>query len=263
MKTRVVDQVTNQERSATRAEELKIQAESIIESNKGLYKSTLKELSRQVKFPLNQPDLLDPMYLLCRKLIPRSEEFKVIVSDEGSGRLVSLLVKDLFDRRRLAPIPITFILGGRMTPSQRKKVSEHFARHRSELDHALIVSEYLESGNSMAKFLADFRQQNLQATVATISALESSEEYRQLFSEELIVGQLRSSSGLQLYREPDATGVEKRSAEGPFPDRIKDEAESLTKAEKISIQRPINQARRDIALIAEVFDRLLKSNEVS
>ncbi len=235
---------------------MRIQAETIIGESEGDVKKALKELAQQVDSPLNKPDLLEAMYLLCEKLISRVEEFSVIISDESSGRLVSLLVKNLFDRKRSSPVPITFLLGGRLDSPQRKNVIDYLRQHRSKLQNALIVSEYLESGDSMAEFLADFRLQNLKAKVAAVSAIGVGNRYSRLFPEELIAGKLSSSVGIWLHDESLATGVDKNFAEGPFPNRIKDEDETWSQQKKIRMQHSVNQARRDIALIAEVFAQM-------
>ncbi len=260
MKSRPFD--TQSDSRQRKAEEREKIASEIIDLNQGDLGRTWVSLAEKVHFPFDSEKLIRVMFQLSAKLIARESEFKRLISDEASGRLPSLIIKDLFDRRRKErgqeEMPLLFLLGGRMPDQQHRVVREYVLKHRHELAQSLVVSEYIASGESMAWFLDIFRQFGLEPVVSAVTCRYGQKDYKVHFPNELIVGADDSTTGQYLWSKGLATGVEKppESVKNPppFPEVRKNYQWSTSSREA---QQAILRAREDVALISEVFARLL------
>ncbi len=257
--------------SAEKRRELKVLAAKILAEGGQDRDQTLKLLAESLKSPLRDFGLLKALYSLSQQLLPRSNDFAVIVSDEASGRIPSLLVKELFDRVRLnrgeTKIPITFLLGGYTLPQQKAKVADFVAGHKGELEQALIVSEFMMSGESMANTLEDFHRQGLDPTVAAVSTWYKKGEYKRLASDKLVIGVDDDNIGAtRLWGETTSSGVVKlETSPGPHPESTKlvKKGNDLHDMSEIDFAEPVQKdialARGEIYLVAEVFFGMLAS----
>ncbi len=211
----------------------------------------------------NNHELLQAIYGLCEKLVPLAKEIEIIVGDDASGRLPSLLIKHSLDAVRqkmgLPPIPIRFIASGRSTGEQTEAVRHYLEEHKSELASAVIVTEFMSSGESMAELVRMFRGLDLEPIVAAVSIGGEPEFYREKIQAKIIYGQI-GQAGLDFYgsKSRPFSGVNKKmGARDSAHSEPTKKYEAKTKEQQIDVQRTINAARDDVALVGEVFSRLL------
>ncbi len=241
--------------------ELRKLAEQILKRGNGEKQKTLKLLEKYLEYPF-EVDVLKAMFSLSQQLISRSDSFDTIIGDEGSGHLIALMLKEVFDRERVKrgqeKIPITFLLGGLTTDGQEKKVNEFVGQHQAQLSRALIVTEYILSGRGMVNLLKSFSHYGLTPVLAAATTQYEKKDYAELFGVELVIGTEESGAGLNLYSKPALTGVQKRpESPGPHAEAYKKLVSQL--GLKKEIQREVNFGRDQVFLIAEVFYGLLQS----
>ncbi len=259
MSRRTSDQLLS-EFHPSKADQIRHSAAQIIQEVDGSKEQTLLLLADQLHHPLNSEALITALFSLSEQLVLQEKDFQILVGDESSGRLPSLLVKKLFDsvrrKRNSPPIPFIPLIGGGLRGEQKAALEDYIAQNRGKLQGALIVTEYIQSGESMHDTLNIFRRYDLHPTVAAISAAAERGAYLGLIPNKLVLGKDQSNVGVYLWSKARAAGVEKRTSAGPHPVALKNRISDPD--ERREIQENINQSRRDIALIAEVFAQLLE-----
>ncbi len=259
-KTRPIDQ-------STTAEKRRINAEKILQIGSGNWERTLTELKTSLNRPeLKSTGILETMFDLCEKLRPIATDLDVIISDEASGRVPSLIIKSTLDAFReqqgLPPLKIFFLVGGYSTFEQKDSVAEFVRTHAVEFRRSLIVTEIIESGESIREFLKPFSQNGLKPIVASVSVARDPSTYRQLFSNKLIYGEVARGGAGQIFyglAGRRMAGIVKGSRSVAHPESLKARLNEPTM--KAEAQRGIQLARSDIALIGQVYAGLLSGKE--
>ncbi len=244
-----------------------IEAEQIVQQSSADKNLVLEKLAaRLLNSPYGDEDLLTTLYHLCEQLAGVADEYSAIVSDDASGRLVSLVVKQIMDNQRcktnLSPLPIYFVAGG----ADNQVALEHFIdQHRKELQRPLFVTEFIASGLSIENLTKIFRSQGCKPDVASLSLsdLKSSYHRRRQFCQlgKLFYGTEDSYIGESLYDDKSLNygGVTKKigprwSYHEAHPTRLTNTVQPTDQAD---IQKAVNKTRQDINLISAVFNHLL------
>jgi hypothetical protein len=210
---------------------------------------------------LRNLDVLAALYKVCEKLKPLAGHFKVIVSDEASARIPSLIIKDVLDavrkKEHLPPLTIRFLVAGASSDQQKTAVEEYIRQNAPSLDQALLVTEYIETGNGIANLLQLFSRHGLHPMVAAVSMQLEPNYYRSLLPITPVYGAI-NKAGLSFYGLAGRfrSGVTKKNAQArAHPERFKDVATS--EKGKADVQKVVNTTRSDAALVAEVFSAYL------
>ncbi len=227
--------------------------------------AVLLKLSEHLKSNLDTPEVLSACYELCKKLAADPAKYDTIISDDASGRLPSLLLKEILDqlriRQNLPPLKIWFLSAGRNRLEQREAIAKFINQHLDDLHHALIVTEIVDSGESMKNFSQIFKNFSLLPDIASVSAVVDPSYYQGLFVNQLIVGQQGRVGG---YLHGEAArfqaGVSKQGMRQPsaHPQSLR---EAARPGDRVDVQREVNRTRQEIGLIAKVFLKLLEIEE--
>jgi hypothetical protein len=202
--------------------------------------------------------VLEAAFALCRKLAVDPGRYDTIISDEASGRLISLVVKKVLDglrlKENLPPLELKFLIGGAITAEQEQAVRDFVAANADQLERSLIVTEFISSGRGVKRMMNVFAFWGLFPDIAAVSIAKDLSDYRQSLTDKLIFGTI-GRTGLKMYDAKAQTGVTKVMAPGPHPEKYVDRVPSEDRSE---VQAGINLARKEVALVAETFLRLLE-----
>src|SRR3989338_2770049 len=119
-------------------------------------------------------DLAFDMFKLARSLKERALTYDTIVSDDASGRLVSLFVKKVFDglrkKQNQPPIKINFIASGRfISESKREGIKDFLDRNKNKIGKVLLVTEYIETGQSISEIIKILNSLQIDSDLAALS----------------------------------------------------------------------------------------------
>lgn len=213
---------------------------------------------------------------LVYELRERVLDYDSIISDDVSGRLPSLILRKLINRKREEqekdPIPIYFVAGGKtfepLEEIQRSSVRDFIEEKKDELgDKTLVSTEYIKKGHGIRWLLKIVKEAGLQYDVSTVGVFpefEFQDDGEDVLSGRMIYG-AKGSEGAFLYKKL-ATGVMKDELEWfsgrptPHPRRkyINQIDADLGKTTK-GMKTEIKAARKDINLIVKEMYKLLES----
>ncbi len=229
----------------------------------------LEALAGRLRSNFQSIEVLQSCYELCAQLARDPGRYDTIISDDASGRLVSLLVKSVLDRTRerkgLKPLNLRFVAGGINRSDQKIAIREYLAKHHSEFGRILLVTEIVDTGDSMRNLLRLFADFKLSPDVASVSIAKLPDKYHVLFSNKLIYGSLGYAGGnLYGFDSRRQAGVDKKStASSAHPASLRaTELRGGNQRVAQQIQSSVNQTRKEINLISAVFLRLMDSERV-
>lgn len=253
-------------------EKLKIRIKQSEKKKEIDWGSLEQELSRGISSEVIKGVVVE-MFKLAQKLKEKAYFYDSIVSDDASGRLVSLFLKKVLDTEREKkernPLKLRFIATGRHNVSEvYEKIKEYLNLNRGELGRVLLVTEFIATGTSIKKIANILEDLNIFFDVAALTV--SRDISRGILDKikpgksarwELYYGDI-SIKGGDLSNIPSMTGVEKKTSDkdmSPFPkrfygyyDRSKDSQE-----EKQELHQSVVEARRDVEVLAERVSKLL------
>lgn len=220
-------------------------------------------------------DVVWQMYELVKKIAPHADQYDSIISDDASGRLVSLFLKKVLDPLRSKgslPLKLRFIVGDKNDPGRSLRIEGFLMKNKENLGKILLSTEFIYSGNTIEDFIRALEFSGIPFDLAalTVSADTLSRGYGNLNidlmgsrvsvnngSEHILYSGEISSEGLSFYGKEKFAGVKKnRNNPSLFPLRYKGlKGEGLSAEEKETkekeVQQHVNQARRDIDLLAK------------
>ncbi|MCK4968502.1 MAG: hypothetical protein KAS12_05580 [Candidatus Aenigmarchaeota archaeon] len=197
-------------------------------------------------------NLIDIIY--SRK--DKSINYDTILSDDASGRLVSLFVKKVIDKERKAnqkkSINTYFIASGRYLTSQHKRTLKEFIKSKkAKLGKTLLVTEYISSGRGMASLIKILKEVGVNFDLITLSVKNNPKYYKfvslDLFRKLKDNGYASIGTvGLRLWNKYMYSGVIK--------DLTKDSPHPVVSDVRDS--RRIKAVREDINLLVEKLSKL-------
>jgi len=239
------------------------------QKNKPEFRPAMVEKIQSWQIKRIAPELFE----LARKIVETRKTYDLILSDDASGRLVSLFLQKILgavrEKNGLPKTDVKFVSSGRRADETAldaaKKMLEDMAPERT-----LIATEYIEIGRSMRKLIPILQELGLKFDVASLSikdesALESVrdlslhgtdkslfERMKKSFSSkpasdaEIYYGAV-GSQGVDMHDRrlvsgvyTDPSGVIKKTISAGYGDE-----------EKQKIQTTINRAREDVDLLAQ------------
>lgn len=189
----------------------------------------VEELSDGLKAPFESKELIRSLAGLVLKLKEKLPQYDTIISDDASGRLVSLMLRRIINKKKEGPeqdrVPIYFIAGGE---HYYKSVDEPIGefiddeiKKRNGLGKTLLATEYIESGNGIYKLIKILEDKGIDFDVAAVSIINKPKYYKDNLTKRLYYGEI-GSSGLELYNKYGFSGVIKDySRETAFPVKYK------------------------------------------
>jgi hypothetical protein len=212
--------------------------------NWSMFKETLMSLAR-----------------LAVELENQLADYDTIISDEASGRLVSLFFRELINKKRQKlnrnQVQTYFIKGGffnegKTSRKVKESIREFLAKKKPQIKRALLVTEYIQTGEKVVPLVEAVESSGIDFDVAAVSVdevffseVKRSPEFYQPLANRLRYGG-KNSHGLFFWNKT-FTGVEKD---------IKDESIHPRRHPSAS-QEVINQSRRDIKLIAGEIEKII------
>ncbi len=189
-------------------------------------------------------------------------EYDMLISDDSSGRLHTLILRKVINERnrKMHPelpqneteVKTRFIAGGTDIDDRYSKISEFFQKLRPEVKKkALLVTEYMNTGRSI-RYLAELIEHSgIDFDIATDRAEDTPEGYKRKFpntlgSKVVYVGMVGRE--FPLYKKPWLTGVEKKlfSSEA-HPRAYRDNLDAPIQGS----QEDVNKAREDVGILAD------------
>lgn len=215
---------------------------------------------------------------LLLELEPDLASYDTIISDDSSGRLPSLLFRKIINKKRqaldLPRVKVSFISNGRSQgdrPDLRAirlmKLCRFFEKKREEIGRALLVTEYIDSGNSINGLVRVLEAAGIDFDLAAISTRYEIGEYgSKALAKHLRYGGV-SEGGLFFHRH-FGSGVIRDSLanedanEGLHPLSRKKYLETLGRPDSAkqaaNEQSLINLARENISFLADGLYPLVK-----
>lgn len=211
------------------------------------------------------------MFKLARSLKERASVYNTIVSDDSSGRLVSLFLKKVFDglrkKENQLPVQIRFLASGRgLSENKLETIKDFLSESRERLGKVLLVTEYIETGKSIAEVIEILNTLQIDFDLAALTVSNTIGRVKDLRRSGLrgdffFGNESYSHGGINLHGRSDLSGVIKQTKDdNPFPERFKDtivpydtgsETKRRVEKERLKAQKIVNQTRKDIGLLAK------------
>lgn len=187
--------------------------------------------------------LREPFFRLTEKLKGDIESgtYDMLIGDDASGRLPTVALRNIFAERMrklhpdLSPeedrsmLKTYFVAGGRpVNHAQYEKVHEFFQKIAPEVKkRALVVTEYVATGESIARLGRLLEEENVPFDIATISFMidgldERSADVKDFFMRHKIFAgeHVTNASAPAVYEQHHLAGVTKAAEEvGPHASR--------------------------------------------
>lgn len=214
------------------------------------------KLSRSItSWPLGDEEFLRSMARLALELKDDLPSYDTIISDELSGRLPTLILRKIIDKKRkeqgnTTPLTTFFLLGGGTRSPENQSAIAGFIRKKSKsFGKVLLVTESISSGRSAEEFAELFNKNGIEYDVATVSILKEPEtsNYPHSVKSKVRYG-IAGRNSTSVTHQPGVVGATKRQGNYPHPSR---------KGE-IIFSKNVVKAREDIAVISEALYPLVK-----
>lgn len=229
---------------------------SNIDAEEKLRKINITELMKNLKATsFWEKEGLVALIKLVGKLAKKIGEYENIISDDASGRLVSLTLQKIINRIRVNHnknlAKILFVAGGAGINNRKLSINKLIENNKDKLGKTLLVTDYIQSGESIEQLIKILDSNNINFDVAAISVENDPESKNVSYSENLLkrlyYGE-HGMAGLVFYSKGFFAGVYKNAnTKEPFPERDFDKP---TKA--------MRDVREDINLIADKIIEAIK-----
>ena len=212
-----------------------------------------KALSEEMESkPFQNKQLIEALARLVIELEDNITEYDTVLSDDASGRFVSLLLKNIIDKKREEvekdKAQIYFVASGR--DSNRKRdlaIKKFIANKKDSLGKTLLVTEYVKTRKSIEFLMKLLKQKNIDFDTATISMSGEPEDYNDFIQKTGIKYGEVGGIGKDFYDGSIFSGVEKTLIhESAHPKRTGE-----FDPEKVGV------ARRDIDTLSEELSKLI------
>lgn len=224
-------------------------------------KTDLTSLRERLKTrAFNDPGFLDSLAKLVVKLDlgGKVNEYDAIIGDDTSGRLPSLVLRSVINKKRedekKKKIDIYFVAGGRnMMEEREKNIDEFIGKKGESVKKALLVTEFISSGGSVARLAEILKNNGIDYDIAAVSVeslleLNSEENTREL-AKKVIFGN-EGAGGLHAW-DNNLSGLTKGGMFSPI-------REAHASRSEYADQESINKSREDAKIVAEELAKLLK-----
>lgn len=203
--------------------------------------------------PFRRKSLIDAFMCLVYNLKERLPIYDTILSDDASGRLVSLVLRKVINRareqRREKPVRTYFLATGRHErfPEEIDRNIESFLeKKKPHIGKALVVTEHISSGDSMNSIVDILEKLEIGFDIASLSVFYPRGRYGNSIDSRLTYGS-ESSIGLDLYHDQSGGVIKDVASLSPRPKRVEGPYASKSAA----------MARRDAERLADAMIKVL------
>jgi len=203
--------------------------------------------------------IVTSLTFLTQELKENFPHYDAVVSDDTSARLVSLFFREIINRKK-EETNQDFVQAYFLTPKRGKhrEINEGidtFLSEKSEkenLKKVLIVTEHIDSGASLKPIMKSLEKNNVDFDIAAISINSFFPLKKEL--REKITYFSKSSDGLLFYKKRlEGVQKDKRDHFSIHPKKT-----VISEYERMKV----NQARRDISLIAQEIWKMVNEKGV-
>lgn len=243
-----ISENTNKEGESLQGQKIELTEEEIQEKVSRL--GDIDELAEKVESPFTS-GTIKALARLVVKLERDLPIYDTILSDDTSGRLPSLFLRKIIDRVRSKTGQVsvkTYFLaaGNNDNPAKDEAVKNFLSGKKEEIGKALLVTEYMDRGNTIMNIMELLAGIGINFDVACVSARDEAESYIQdkgdIFKK-VRYGEEPSTEGLLFWHKERISGVRKDD-DNPSP-----HPEIVSSGDK----GRLIQARKDISFLAEEF----------
>jgi len=222
------------------------------------FESGVGKLMDKMETPMfRKADMLGDFGQLVEKLKDKLAGYDTILSDDTSGRLVSLVLRQVINEARRkegadeGEVKTYFLAVGRHDRAEIfGKVRDFLVSKKDEIKKALMVTEHIATGDSIKKLIDIAEAAGIDFDLAALSVQTAPAGYNDKISKRLYYGSKFSMSGLAFYGNSKKaySGIEKdtNSSNSPHPTK-----------RSPSSPKDITAARRDAEKLAKALEVLL------
>lgn len=204
-------------------------------------------------------DSLDALAHLVVELKDQIPHYDTILSDDASGRLIALLLREIIQKKRdgqkTEPLQTYFIAGGIRQERVIEKTNEFIAEHKEKFGKTLLVTEYIETGESATLLIEALEKEGIDFDVATVSITNFINKYDKKIQKHLYYGVV-GQEGLNFYKKTEATGVFKPTGKRPREMQSPHPVPARFYG-AVNIGESVSQARKDVKIVAEELGKLV------
>ena len=228
------------------------EAERIIDEKIDI-KTLVDKLEIEFQKPLAVVEALARLVLELKDELPN---YDTILSDEVSGRIPSLLLGNILEKvreREGKKEPNTYFIsaGRHADPRIESYVDKFIKKKKNKFGKTLLVTEFIDTGNSIEKITNILTEQDVDFNIASVSISEKLREATKKTNlskesiKKLRVGKEESYIGLEFYAK-EFIGVEKTaSSNNAYP-----------VANIFRNQEKVNKVRKDMETVADELYKL-------
>ncbi|MDP2695997.1 MAG: hypothetical protein Q8O87_01955 [bacterium] len=212
-------------------------------------------------------ELKEPMASLINLLKEKIEagEYDVLISDDASGRIPTLIVKKVIDsiRSEDGNIKTFFIAAGKDRRIDERAIKEFAGKTLSKTHRALVVTELIYSGKSirrLAKVLDDggFNDFDIAAVMASQDFFDGKKDVEMVEKgHEIFCGEIGDPIP-NIYDSRFITGVARRrrvEAEGSYVTGahpyLAEDLFEYTGDDRVEVKKSVSKARQDVKLLSD------------
>ncbi|MEK7647285.1 MAG: hypothetical protein AAB378_02855 [Patescibacteria group bacterium] len=191
------------------------------------------------------------------------DEYDMLIGDDVSGRIPTLILRSVINERKRQlhmdkspqenEIPTKFIVGGRAYDVENmEEVMKFLEKIKPQIKKkALLVTEFMDSGNGMNKMARAFNGAGIDFDVATFASFEDPDFYQKncdnLRGHKIFVGQEGFEHVSGIYGQRSFVGVMKHHSH--------ESAHAIRYKKRYNIhlepQGSINKAHHDVKILAD------------
>lgn len=193
---------------------------------------------------------------LVVELRERVDRYNTIISDEASGRLVSLIFEKMVNKRReekeREKAKLYFLALYSREDAEKlgvvEKIDKFIKQKKNELGRVLVVSELAQTGEHLIEFLDILKKNEVDYDAAIVSIAEA--KTLKILSQYNVIYGGKSKAGLSFYSQNEYLGVTKDYLTDSIHPRRIDHGIFLG-------QMNLGKARHDVKILADEFSKLL------
>lgn len=165
---------------------------------------------------LKNESMLRALAHLAEQVKEHALEYQTILSDDASGRLASLFLARVINKRRKEvgerkSIPVHFIASGRHeNPNQNASIAKFLNENKSQFGRSLVVTDYIEKGESIQTLIKILKDCGVEFDIAAVSIVEdpqSSQLYGPEIKEKVKFSGAIGYEGKTLYNASNVQGL--------------------------------------------------------
>lgn len=209
----------------------------------------LDDLRERLKHDIFKNEgLLEAASALVVKLKDKIPGYDTVLSDDASGRLISLLLRKIINDKKGEgnAANIYFVAAGKNVYNQKAKSAIKEFMEGKSFGKTLLVTEYMQTGMSIRPLIRNLESTGTEFDLASLFIEDSPERYPSDIRKYLYYGSI-GLRGAALWNKPELTGVMKEDgSDSPYPSTF-----------RYADREAVGNVREDIETMAREFSSKL------